>query len=698
MFWSLLHQAQLHQQLSDVEQYRELVEHCSKMPFKKGLKHLGTSLKLRFKVKKLPLEQLKDDDLPLSFFATDGRSGLLAKRNEEQSLVLWAGEKQPAILTNEQLEQLWQGQVVYLVIKGTDSKFDISWFIPAFKRFKPLLIEVLIFSFFMQLLALITPLFFQVVMDKVLVSQRMSTLDVLIIGIACAGVFEIILKGLREYQLAHTCNRVDLALGEKLFNHIMHLPLPFFQARSVGIIVMRIRELSSIREFITGAGLTLIIDLGFTVIFLAVMYYFSPLLTLIVLGSIPCYALLCWVMTGPLQRRTEAMFGHGAVNNAFLTESVSMVETCKSLSIEPQLQRRWEGQINRYLGANVDLQFLTNIYSQGVQLIQKVTVVLVLWFGANAVIALELSIGQLIAFNMMVGHVTQPIVRLADLWQQFVQAQISVDRLGDVLNTPSELNDNKGLPPPLIGNIDFHQVSFRYQPDQPPVINGLNLSIKAGQVIGIVGPSGSGKSTLAKLLQGLYHPQQGAIILDGHNLNTWQSSAFRQQTGVVLQENYLFNRSVRDNIALGEPEAALSKVIEAAKLAGAHEFILGLSDGYDTILAEGGLSLSGGQRQRVAIARALLSSPKLLILDEATSALDDVSQQQIQQNMAKICRDKTVVIIAHRLSTVRDCDRIITLENGIITSDGSHEQLLRQGSCYANLWALQQNMQDDSQL
>ena len=421
------------------------------------------------------------------------------------------------------------------------------------------------------------------------------------------------------------------------------------------------------------------------------MYIFAPTLTYIVLASIPFYVVLSVVITPILRRRLEEKFQRGAVNQAFLVESISGVETLKAMAVEPQMQRRWEDQLAGYVGASFKTSHLSNIAGQSAQLISKLTLALTLYFGALLVVGGEMTVGQLVGFNMLSQRVIGPILRLANLWQDFQQARISVERLGDILNTPTEPRQsmNRATLPEIQGQVDLEGITFRYQPDTPEVLRRINLKISPGEVIGIVGPSGSGKSTLTKLIQRLYIPESGRILVDGVDLAMVDTTWLRRQIGVVLQENILFNRSVRENIALSDPSISMDRILAAAKLAGAHEFILELAEGYDTEVGERGSTVSGGQRQRIAIARALVTNPRILIFDEATSALDYESETAIQRNMRNICKGRTVIIIAHRLSAVRNANRIITVEAGEIVEEGTHDELLAKNGRYARLYSLQ---------
>lgn len=649
------------------------------------------SLKARFM--DTSWDRLDKIALPAIAERADGTYFVLGKIAEDKALIQDPknGNK-PQVLSKDEFLAQWNGRLLLMTcrefINGKNRKFDISWFIPAVVKYRRLFGEVLLASFFLQMFALITPLLFQVVMDKVLVNRGLSTLDVLMVAMISIAVFETLLGGIRTYTFSHTTTRVDVELGASLFKHLIKLPLSYFGVRRVGDTVARVHELENIRNFLTGSTLTLVIDFFFTIIFFVVMFLYSKVLTLVVLASIPFYVALSLFFTPILRARIDERFKKGAENQCFLVEAVSGVETVKSLAVEPQMQRRWEQQLAAYVGSSFRASHINNIAGQLVQLVQKVTMALTLWIGATLVMKGSISVGQLIAFNMLASRVSQPVLRLAQLWQNFQQTKISMDKLADILNNPPENTTqlSKGALPTIRGDVTFQNISFRYATDGPEILKKMSFDIKAGQKIGFVGPSGSGKSTVTKLIQRLYIPESGKVLIDGIDISTVDIAWLRRQIGVVLQENYLFNKSVRENIALTNPAISLEKVIAAAKLAGAHEFITDLPDGYDTVIEERGASLSGGQRQRIAIARALVNNPRILIFDEATSALDYESERIIQQNMASICKGRTVFMIAHRLSTVRECDRIITIEKGEITETGTHEELLKRGGRYAYLW------------
>lgn len=632
--------------------------------------------------------------LPALVALQDGGYMVLAAIQGERALVIEPGATRPSSAALNEIEARSSGRLLLVTkrvgLSDLGREFNLSWFGSAILRYQRMFTEVLIASFFIQLLALVTPMFFQVVIDKVLVHRGLSTLDVLMLGLGVVMLFEVLLTGLRTYLFSHTANRVDVELGARLFKHLFALPIGYFQARRVGDSVARVRELETIRQFLTGSALTLVLDLFFTIVFVAVMFYYSATLTWIVIGTFPLYVALSMGVTPLFRTRLDEKFKRGAENQAFLVESVAGVETLKAMAIEPQAQRRWEEQLAGYVRSSFAVAMLGNCASQAVMLINKGTTVLTLFFGARLVINGTLTVGELVAFNMLAGHVAQPVLRLAQLWQDFQQARLSVNRLGDILNTkPEPAASNRNALPAIKGEVAFRDVTFRYRLDGPKTLSDIDLSIAPGQVVGIVGSSGSGKSTLAKLVQRLYVPEEGRVLIDGLDLALVDPAWLRRQIGVVLQENVLFNRSVKENIALADLNIPLDRVVAAAQLSGAHEFILDLPEGYDTVIGERGASLSGGQRQRIAIARALVGNPRVLIFDEATSALDYESEQIIQANMRRICAGRTVLIIAHRLSTVRMSDRIITIEKGKIVEDGTHEELLRTGGRYATLYCMQ---------
>lgn len=649
---------------------------------------------LKAKVVTTRFERLDRTPLPAIAQTVDGEYVVLARVDGTQVLYQDPKAGRPLKCSRDEWMAKWNDKLILFTsrasLTGDLARFDFSWFVPAIVKYRKLLGEVLVVSFFIQLIGLATPLFFQVVMDKVLVHHGLTTLHVIAIGLLVVSLFEILMTGLRTYVFAHTCNRIDVELGARLFRHLLHLPLAYFQARRVGDSVARVRELENIRNFLTGQALTSVLDLFFSTVFIAVMLYYSGWLTLIVVISLPCYAAISALITPALRARLNEKFARGAENQSFLVETVSGIETVKSMSVEPQVTRHWDNQLSAYVTAGFKVTSLANIGSQGVSLIQKIVTVATMWMGAKLVIEGSLSVGQLIAFNMLAGRVASPVMRLAQLWQDFQQVGISMQRLGDILNTRTEVVQSRAQLPAIQGRIEFDHVHFRYRADGPEILRDINIVIRQGEVIGIIGRSGSGKSTLTKLLQRLHVPERGRVMIDGVDIALADPAWLRRQVGVVLQENLLFNRSIRDNIALADPGLPMEAVIRAAQHAGAHEFIVEMPEGYDTMIGEHGVGLSGGQRQRIAIARALITNPRILIFDEATSALDYESERVIQNNMSQICRNRTVIIIAHRLSSVRNTNRIIAMDRGMIIEEGSHQELIaKERGYYAHLFSMQ---------
>ncbi|NMM25732.1 MAG: type I secretion system permease/ATPase [Glaciimonas sp.] len=679
----------------------------------RAAKHLGLKAKLvRTTVERLGLTPLPalalmcttDETLRVVILAqSDGKRVLFQEISSSPSAAPSATTPTPAADTSgrptiapvEVFAAQWTGDLILISshasLAGELAKFDFSWFIPALVKYRKLLGEVLLISFMLQLFGLVSPLFFQVVMDKVLVHKGMTTLDVLVIGLVIVVIFESVLGALRAYVFSHTTSRIDVELGARLFRHLVQLPLAYFQARRVGDSVARVRELENIRSFLTGNALTVLLDVFFSVVFIAVMLIYSVPLTLIVLVSLPLYFGLSLAVVPILRQRLDVKFARGAENQAMLVETVTGIQTVKATALEPAFGKRWDTQLASYVSASFKTQNLATLANEGVNLIGKLVNAATLWYGAHLVMDNELTVGQFVAFNMFAQRVSQPIMRMAQLWTDFQQTGISVARLGDILNTRTEVAPSSTAQlPRLLGRITLDNITFRYRPEAAPVLNGVSLEIIPGEIIGIVGRSGSGKSTLTKLVQRLYSPEGGRLLVDGIDISLIDAAQLRRQVGVVLQDNLLFNRSVRENIAITDPAAPIEAVIQVAQLAGAHEFISELPEGYDTIVGEQGSSLSGGQRQRIAIARALFTNPRILILDEATSALDYESEAIIQRNMAHICQGRTVLIIAHRLSSVRHAHRIIVMDKGRIVEAGPHAALVIQPQgLYAHLWSMQ---------
>jgi len=641
-------------------------------------------------------KRLAQAPLPAIAIAKAGEYSVVAKHwaGSIPKLLVYRPGNAPEVLSVREFEASWTGEMIYLAARGSrareSGRFDFSWFIPAVVKYRRLLGEVLLMSLVLQVIALATPLFFQVVMDKVLVNHAIETLNVIAVGLLLAILFDAALSGIRSYVFAHTTSKLDVELGDRLFKHLLELPIGYFQSRRVGDSVARVRELEQIRSFLTGNALTIVVDLAFSFVFLAVMFCYSLRLTLYVLLAIPAYALLSIAFTPVLRARLNDRFNRSAENQAFLVETISGIETLKAMAVEPSWMRTWQRQLASYVRSGLSATTTGLAAGGGVRLVSRLVTLAIMWAGAWCVMDGELTVGQLIAFNMLAAQVAAPILRLAQMWNDFQQVGISMARLGDILDARTEVAGPGTALPRIEGSLEFDQVSFRYRPDAAEVLRGVSFRVAAGEVLGIVGRSGSGKSTVTKLIQRLHVPARGRILIDGHDVAVIDAASLRSQIGVVLQENVLFRRSVRENIALAQPLASLEEIIAVAKLAGAHEFICELPEGYDTEIGENGTGLSGGQRQRIALARALLKDPRILIMDEATSALDYESERIIQEGMDRICRGRTVIIVAHRLSALRHADRILVLERGEIAEMGSQEELLsRSTGLYARLHRMQ---------
>lgn len=590
----------------------------------------------------------------------------------------------------------WRG--VFLLItrrySSLSERFGLTWFVASLKKFKRELALILVASLFVQILALATPLLFQIVIDKVLVHNSISTLIAVVVGMIAVSTFQALIEFLRTYLLSHTASRVDVELGAGVFNHLLKLPVAYFETRAAGQTVARVRELDQIRQFLTGQALTSGLDFVFAFVLVAILYAYSTMLAIIVTLSIPVYVAIALIIQPILKKRTEERFTKGAYSQQFLVETVLGMQTVKTAAAEPQAQSDWEDRLADFIHTSFRGNVVSAVGQNLIQWVVRTVQVLVLFIGAQQVMSGMLTVGALIAFNMIMNQITAPVLRLSQLWQDFQQVRVSTDRLSDILNHAQEPRvGSLGALPQAKGKVAFSDVTFRYRPDRAPVLENLNITIEAGQSLGIIGPSGSGKSTFSKLVQRLYIPERGQVLIDGLDVSQVDPTWLRRQIGVVLQENFLFNRTIHENIALSNPALSRAQVIQAAKLAGAHEFIGQLPQGYDTPIEERGANLSGGQRQRIAIARALATNPRILILDEATSALDYESEEAIQANMREIAKGRTVIVIAHRLAAVAKCDRIITLDKGKIVEDGAPRALLEKSDGFFARMLKHQNQQ-----
>ena len=625
------------------------------------------------------------------------RTALAIASNEAGLLLASPGEGWREVSVEELTLLAPEGFDVALVEKTSatqEQRFGPGWFWPALQRHRSALIQVLVASFVVQLFTLANPLLIQVIIDKVISQRSLDTLQVLGMALIAVTLFEGVLNSLKTFLFQQTTNRIDMRLGSEVIDHLLRLPLGYFDRRPVGELSTRIGELEKIRNFLTGQALTTVLDCAFSVIYIAVMCLYSWQLTIVALLVVPIQVSFT-ILGAPLFRR---QFRNAAQENAktqsHLVEVLTGIQTVKAQNVEMVSRWKWQESYNRYIARSFEKTITGTTLSQISSVLQKISQLLVLWIGASMVLQGDLSLGQLIAFRIISGYVTQPLLRLSGIWQRIQELRVSFERLGDVVDTPmesDEVDQGKVALPSIQGRIRFDNVSFRFAPHKPDVLSHVNLEIEPGSFVAIVGQSGSGKSTLMKLLSRLYAPREGRVLVDGYDIAKVELYSLRRQIGIVPQDPLLFSGSVQDNISLTSPDSRSEDVVAAAEVACAHEFIMELPEGYSSDVGERGAGLSGGQRQRVAIARTLLSRPKLVIMDEATSALDYENERRISENLRVQLQDCTVLYITHRLSTVKRADQIVMMHQGAVVEQGTHQQLMEAKGRYYALYRQQES-------
>jgi ATP-binding cassette subfamily B protein len=656
----------------------------------RGLLTAAESLGFATRPVKASLKQLAKQKLP-AIVHWEGKHYIVVYEITPKYVIV----ADPAIgqrtLTHEEFNSDWTGYTLLLqptaMLKETKETSTPFWqFFELIKPHSVVMLEVFIASIFIQIFGLITPLFTQLILDRVVVQRSELTLTAVGIGLLIFSLFRVAMTGLRQYLLDHIANRIDLALIVGFIRHTLRLPLSFFETRYVGDIISRVQENRKIQRFLSGEALSILLDLFTVFIYVGLMFWYSWKMALLALIIVPPFALLALIATPFLQRISREIFNAVAKESSYLIEALTGVRTVKATAVEQTVRWHWEELLNREIKTNFSGQVIGNRLQIFSNTIEAIATTALLWFGAYLVIHNQLTVGQLVAFNMLLGNIINPFQRLIVLWNELQEVVIAVERINDVLDTEPEedlQNQSRQNLPAIQGHIRFENVTFRYHPESDiNILENLSFEIKPGQMVALVGRSGSGKTTISKLVVGLYPPTDGKVLIDEQDITSLSLRSFRQQIGVVDQDTFLFGGTIRENISLGHPGIPLSEVIAAAKMAGADEFIKKLPMGYESQIGEGGGLLSGGQRQRIAIARALLGNPKLLVLDEATSHLDTESERIIQQNFNTILKGKTTLVIAHRLSTVRNADLILVLDRGVLIESGSHEELMAKKGHY----------------
>ncbi|MCV3737957.1 peptidase domain-containing ABC transporter [Rhizobium sp. TRM96647] len=598
------------------------------------------------------------------------------------------------LLEKKRFLRSWHGSVILAKrsyrMSEVDQPFGFRWFIPEIIRQRSLFRDVALAALVLYGLGLATPIFFQLVIDKVLVHQSYATLTVLTIGIAIALVFDAAFTFLRRYLLLYATNKIDIKIATRTFGHLLNLPVALFEQTSAGVLVKHMQQTGRIREFLTGRLFLTLLDGLSLFVFVPILFLYSVKLTLVVLAFAGLVGLVVMLLVGPFNRRLQALYQAEGERQALLVETVHGMRTVKSLALEPRQRKVWDDSSAQSISVRFRVDQISAIAQSLIGLVEKLMSVAIIGLGALDVFGGAMTIGALVAFNMLAGRVSGPLVQIVTMVHEYQEVALSVRMLGEIMNQrPEQYGRGRGMRPELHGRIEFDNVTFRYGPDGPPALDAVSFTVPAGSVFGIVGKSGSGKTTVTRLIQGLYQNQQGIVRIDGYDSREIDLVHLRTSIGVVLQDNFLFRGTVRDNIAAARPDASIEEIVEVAHMAGAEEFIERLPRGFETMLEENGSNLSGGQKQRLAIARALLTNPKLLIFDEATSALDPDSEAIIRQNLSRIAAGRTVIIVSHRLSTLVDADAILVVDRGKVADIGRHDQLVSRCMTYRHLWSQQ---------
>jgi ATP-binding cassette subfamily B protein len=666
---------------------------------KPGIQFIGkiaTSLGLHAVAAKVPSIHLNRIQSPS--FVWNGNVFSLIKSSDENSINLFNEKGELVKIKKDNFEEIFSSDVDVVLIEKSNltktKRFGLDWFLPILKKYKKVLFQVLVASFVIQLFTLSSPLIIQLIIDKVINQRSLDTLQVLGVALILVTFLEAILGSLKTFLFTDTTNRIDQRLGSEVIDHLLRLPLNYFDKRPVGELASRISELEKIRNFITGQAMNSILDALFSLIYILVMFFYSTLLTIVALAVIPIQIILTLIGAPLFRRQYRRTAEENAKTQSHLVEVLSGVQTVKAQNAEVVSRWKWQDYYSKYISRTFEQTITGTVIQQFSQVLQKISQLLVLWVGAQLVLDGYLSLGQLIAFRIISGYVTQPVLRLSSIWQNIQELKISFERLSDVIDTPQESDETDKEKIPLSeikGDVRFEEISFGFSKTGPKIINELNLNITNGQFVGIVGESGSGKSTLMKLLPRLYSPDKGRILIDNTDIDKVELYSLRRQIGVVPQDPLLFSGTISHNISLNNPNASAEEIVNAAKIADAHEFIMKLPDGYSSSIGERATTLSGGQRQRIAIARTILGNPKLLIMDEATSALDYKTEKNVCENLSKSLNKQTVFFITHRLATIKDADLIVLMDKGNIAEIGNHDFLINKKGKYFDLYTQQEN-------